>query len=833
MLFSLLKERNSLIYHVAIFTIFFIFMGIAFSILYILFPGQEWSEELLFFGAFLFCLLLIYHFIPYYFSSTTNFLKMQNELLSLLVLRDQEFYLILDNNDEIVMVSENFRIAINEASNNLTIDNLDRTINFLQLSSIVAKQLKTAYEHGEDIRIKTSIILSNMPLEVILKLYFVENRLERYAVIQARKDDPYAMIEDIYDKFNFGYFELDEFYHIVKCNEFFARTLGYSRAELLENYFDIKELLLEDDKQQIDSEAIKQNWQKVLVFKTKQRELLNAIVITKAYYSQFGTIERIAGYMLKLTDNNLMIKAQDVEKGWLEYSWQCFFANSPYPVAIVDLFGKIIKINTSAGKIVNSLGMPFLSLFIEEDAKKVELEMKKLIANPNAEVTPMNALHLLGSKKVVDVYLGNILNLSESHHGFIVRFSDVTQQLEIERQLSHGQRMQTIGNLAGSIAHDFNNLLTAILGFCDLLLLRHTPGDPSFADIMQIRQSTNRASSLVSRLLAFSRRQTLKGQTLNLNEFFGDFYAIIRRLVGGEIEVEQIIPPDLWYIKVDLVQFEQVILNLVVNAHQALNNNGSIKVKAYNLELSSNSKLLQEFMLPKGESQAPYDKYVAIEIEDNGRGIPIEILDRIFEPFFTTKDALSGTGLGLSTVYGIIKQSGGYIYIRTQVGLGTTFLLLFPQYIPTDKEIEMLNSVEEHTISTYQPEDKSGVIVLVEDEEAVRTFAKQALSNKGYEVLDFESPIAALDHLESNQEKIKLIISDVVMPQMSGPSFVEKIKEKNENLKVIFISGYGEDAFTKTYGDAREFNFLPKPFSLKALLAKVKEVSANNTQSHF
>jgi two-component system cell cycle sensor histidine kinase/response regulator CckA len=410
----------------------------------------------------------------------------------------------------------------------------------------------------------------------------------------------------------------------------------------------------------------------------------------------------------------------------------------------------------------------------------------------------------------------------------MINITDITQQNELKESFSHAQRMQTIGYLVGSVAHDFNNILTAVTGFCDLLLMRHTVGDPSFAHIIQIKQSADRASNLVKRLLAFSRKQTLKLQFVNLNELFNDFATLIQRLVGNDIVFSQKIHSDIWLVKIDPVQMEQVILNLAVNAHQAMKQGDKLTIKAYNTTLKNLDPYLTEFTAPSGETLPPAGEYVAIEVEDTGCGIPHNILRQIFEPFFTTKTDKSGTGLGLSTVYGIIRQSDGYVYVKSKEGAGTTFLIYLKRQQYSQEDIEETRLLEKEIITSQSSIRKDlsgkGVIALIEDEESIRLFAKSALTNKGYEVIEFSSAKHALENIRTDLGRIDLIISDVIMPEISGPAMVKELRKIKPALKIIFISGYGEEAFTKEYGESRDFDFIPKPFTLKQLASKVKEV---------
>ncbi len=302
---------------------------------------------------------------------------------------------------------------------------------------------------------------------------------------------------------------------------------------------------------------------------------------------------------------------------------------------------------------------------------------------------------------------------------------DTTELRTLKENFAQSQKMQAIGQLAGGVAHDFNNVLTAIIGYSDLLLANHRPTDPSFQDIMQIKQNANRAAGLVRQLLAFSRRQTLRPEVLQLGDVLAELQLLMRRLVGEKIGLELRHGRDLWLVKADLNQFEQVVINLVVNARDAMPNGGRIELRINNLAAADCAKL--------SEKSLPIADYVMLEVADTGTGIPEEVRDKIFEPFFTTKEVGKGTGLGLAMVYGIVKQTGGYVFCDSTVGVGTTFRILLPRYVPVAGEDEARKEAVKKPAADLTGH---GTILLVEDEEAVRAFGARALSARGYTVLE-------------------------------------------------------------------------------------------------
>ena len=364
------------------------------------------------------------------------------------------------------------------------------------------------------------------------------------------------------------------------------------------------------------------------------------------------------------------------------------------------------------------------------------------------------------------------------------------------------------------MAHDFNNLLTAMIGFCDLLLLRFRPGDPSFADIMQIKQNANRAANLVRQLLAFSRQQTLQPRVLSITDVLAELSHLLRRLIGENIELKVVHGRDLGLVRVDQGQLEQVIINLAVNGRDAMPSGGTLTIRTTNTTTAAPIRRGHEVM-PRGD-------YILVQVADTGVGIPKENLERIFEPFFSTKEVGSGTGLGLSTVYGIVRQTGGFVFVDSEPGQGATFSIYLPRLDANEATAPRTEAGE----AAGQGRDLTGAgtVLLVEDEDPVRLFSARALRNKGYRVLEAKSGEAALELLTQGKETIDLVVTDVVMPRMDGPALVRAVRETHPDMKVIFISGYTEDAFRKRLDSDTEIHFLPKPFSLKQLAGKVKEV---------
>lgn len=491
-----------------------------------------------------------------------------------------------------------------------------------------------------------------------------------------------------------------------------------------------------------------------------------------------------------------------------------FFNSAPIGIALLDTRGKVINSNGSFAKLIGEKALRNKSLtsFFDED-KHQEFDQAFAKANDvQAKIAAVEVRFTKGPKNIAQLYVSPSENLDEEGAGAVVYAVDVTEHRMLEQKFSQSSKMQAVGQLAGGVAHDFNNVLTAIIGFSDLLLTRHTPTDPSFQDIMNIKQNANRAANLVRQLLAFSRRQTLRPTVLLLDEAIGDMKILLERLLGERVRLEVKITRDLGHVKVDLNQLEQVIMNLSVNARDAMPEGGLLTLETGQLTHVDGDEL--------GGGIMPAGKYVYFAVRDEGTGMTQDVLDHIYDPFFTTKDIGKGTGLGLSTVYGIVKQTGGFIFAESEIGQGTTFTVLLPRYYPTPAEL-----AEDEEVVEEKAADLSGkgTILLVEDEEAVRTFACRALQSRGYTVLEADSGLSALELLEEDEHKIDLVVSDVVMPEMDGPTMLREIRKKNQNAKVIFISGYAEEAFEKNLDEGENFAFLPKPFSLKQLAAAVKD----------
>jgi two-component system cell cycle sensor histidine kinase/response regulator CckA len=386
---------------------------------------------------------------------------------------------------------------------------------------------------------------------------------------------------------------------------------------------------------------------------------------------------------------------------------------------------------------------------------------------------------------------------------------DATALKRMEAQYVQSQKMQAIGQLAGGVAHDFNNLLTAISGHCDLLLLRRRPEDTDWPDLIQISQNSNRAAALVSQLLAFSRKQTMKPERIDLEEALGDLTHLLNRLVGERIDLRLTQDPGVGPLRADRRQLDQVIMNLVVNARDAMPEGGIIRIDTQDMRLAEDRH--------RGRVTLPAGRYAVIRVRDDGVGIPEDRLEKIFEPFYTTKRPGEGTGLGLSTVYGIVKQSAGYVFVDSTPGLGSSFEVWFPVY-----DLPVAEPAPVVVKPGPQRRKAEGVVLLVEDEAPVRAFASRALRLKGHTVLEAGTAEEALNLLQDPRLQIDIFVTDVVMPGMDGPTWVMQALETRPDVRVVFVSGYSEDCLSDAQGQVPNSIFLPKPFSLSELTNTVQ-----------
>ncbi len=505
-----------------------------------------------------------------------------------------------------------------------------------------------------------------------------------------------------------------------------------------------------------------------------------------------------------------------------EVKFARFFHNTPMAIATVARDGRILQTNAAFARLLGDTlrsveGERLLAEAVQERDRVGLMSLVAAAADGRADSPPID-VSLSGSQRSARAFVTPVADKQGGDEAAILYLLDTTEQRALQEQFTQAQKMQAVGQLAGGVAHDFNNVLTAIIGYSDLLLASHRPTDPSFQDIMQIKQNANRAASLVRQLLAFSRRQTLRPQVMALNDAVSDLQMLLKRLLGEKVELDVKYGRDLWPIKADVNQFEQVVVNLAVNARDAMPDGGRLTLRTSNVTDTQSAAYNYKGLVPA--------EYVLLEVEDNGTGMSAEVMEKIFEPFFTTKEIGKGTGLGLAMVFGIIKQSNGYIFCDSTVGKGTTFRIFLPRHIQTAEELAPVKA--EDTKAPAQDLTGQGTILLVEDEEAVRAFGARALRSRGYTVLEAGSGVEALELVEEHGDEIVMVVSDVVMPEMDGPTLFTELRKRGRMYQFVFASGYAEEAFKKNLPEAEqeEFAFLPKPYSLKQLIEAVKQVKS-------
>ncbi|NKB56810.1 MAG: response regulator [Alphaproteobacteria bacterium] len=493
----------------------------------------------------------------------------------------------------------------------------------------------------------------------------------------------------------------------------------------------------------------------------------------------------------------------------IEQTFERLFEQAPVAAAHIDQTRRILACNRALREMLN-VDKPEGSLFedhISKENRPALIEHLTASASGTKAEAPIEVSLEDDSDRIVSIYdarMGDDMSV-------MVSLVDTTRQRTLEHQVAQSQKMQAVGQLAGGIAHDFNNLLTAMIGFCDLLLQRHRAGDQSFADIMQIKQNANRAARLVRQLLAFSRQQTLEPRLLNVTDVLAELSNLLQRLLGERVEMRMIHGRDLGLVKADQGQLDQVVINLAVNARDAMAKGGVLTV-------STDKLIVDTPIQAHGEEIAP-GEYVTISVRDSGAGISAGNLERIFDPFFTTKEVGAGTGLGLSTVYGIVKQTDGYILVKSGGEIqGSEFTIYLKRY---ENDIDSVSLPDQDDEDARRDVTGGGTVFLVEDEDPVRLFSARALRSKGYKVIEARNGEAALEILTS--EDFDLLITDMVMPKVDGAAVVRAARAERADVPVICISGYAEESVLEEVEAINNVYFLPKPFSLKQLAGKVKE----------
>ncbi|WP_336279329.1 ATP-binding protein [Bartonella sp. CB175] len=622
-----------------------------------------------------------------------------------------------------------------------------------------------------------------------------------------------------------GFFSVNRQGMILYANAVFAEWFSIDLAKFAVGQYNFDQLFgsveanstwndicLQNSKYQNSDYAMPYTFSLCVNSDISSKRVLNCFMCASSF------LEDEAIYRIVIIPMPIQIKEDD-DQSKLLGSLVEYFDVSPFAIAIADSKGQLVRINGAFSSLMgcaNGAIVNLCDIISHRDSEQLKRVFKKITKNKNY---PVSIETVLESNEECHLRI-HVMPVRSHHSGSLQNFAvisaiETTEQKTLEDKMIQSQKMQAVGQLAGGIAHDFNNVLTAILMSCDLLLNTHRSSDPAHADLINIKNNANRAAALVQQLLAFSRKQTLRPEKIDFTELLSDIRNLILPLLGSNIQLKIIHGRDLWSVEVDQASFQRVIMNLVINARDAMSDGGVVTIATNNITKQQSTEF-DHVGFSIGE-------YVQLSISDTGTGISASIQEKIFEPFFTTKEVGKGTGLGLSMVYGIIKQTGGYIYCDSREGEGTTFHIFLPRYIPdTDGEIsQQIEKVEEQEKNTDLT--GSSTVLLVEDEDSVRMGEVKALQMRGYTVLEAASGVEALAVLEKNEGAVDVVVSDVVMPEMDGPTLFKEARKKYPDIKFIFVSGYAKDAFTKNLPQDAVFVFLSKPFTLKQLALAVKQ----------
>lgn len=845
---SVVSESRNFIYRKHVIPLWVLLLIFSFCIstvlsLYTIFPEQQYIALM---GAiFLFTVLFMASFVlDFRYKNLINAVEFQNALFSGAARIATEFCLIVRNDGKIVYVDPEYNRKVFRVTNT-KMRNLKILLDAGSVSEIEREKLFAALSVGKSERIPfklpradSSLKPRNLTLdpirvpseaESIGTLTLSVSPLDRpsgYSLLRVRQEEYKKEYEEYLENFQIGFYSTTNSGEFSYISDSFEQTLGYAPGKIVADKINISDLIFDHEIAR-DFRLTRKEKQEVTVLRSRSNMPVYAFINQTLIRSSNGRVVGRQGIVTPLLraaviDKDYVVNKLSKSPDLIKYS--------PIATALLDNKGLITDLNRSFRDLANIVSpnkMNIFNLVNPDNQENVKYFFHEVLSGKNDGLKPIDILLMVPNQenKAASLYLNRVTDAYGQLQGIIAHMIDTTELKNLEMRFVHSQKMQAVGQLAGGIAHDFNNLLTAMMGFCDLLLMRHPAGDASFSDIMQVKQNANRAANLVKQLLAFSRKQTLQPEIINITDSLADLSNLIGRLIGENIELKMIHGRDLKYIKVDQVQLEQVIINLAVNARDAMPDGGVLTITTNNIVIDEDHPINKNLIPPASDEAIEKGEYVLIEVSDTGHGMSREIISKIFEPFFTTKALGSGTGLGLSTVYGIVKQTGGYIYIASKLGKGTKFSIFLKAYNRTEEKnkntARLKDDVEKQDIADLSG---TGNILLVEDETAVRIFSHNALTNKGFTVLDADCAERALEIVKENGKEIDVIITDVVMPGMSGPDMIRQISSEYPGIKVIFISGYGEDAFIETYGNDRTFNFLSKPYSLKQLITKVKEV---------
>jgi two-component system, cell cycle sensor histidine kinase and response regulator CckA len=627
-----------------------------------------------------------------------------------------------------------------------------------------------------------------------------------------------------------GFFSVNSAGDLVYVNATLANWLDHDLAEIGSGGLKLADIVSGDGASLLTSIVAVPGEVKTEVFDIDLRMRGGKTIPVRLYHKLAFGADGVPGPSRTLVINRARDEHSDPQRA-AEVRFMRFFDHTPMAIATVDRAGAVVRANARFAKLAQSLnlhsaGNKSILRAVNSRDRSALIAAINQAAKGQGDISPVEAMLEGAQERWGQFFVTAVEEDERETEAAIVYMLETTERRTLENQINQSQKMDMVGQLAGGIAHDFNNVLSAIMMANDFLLNAHKPTDPSFQDIMQIKQNATRAATLVRQLLAFSRRQTLRPQVLDLGDALSDLTMLLRRLIGEKVKLDLVHGRDLWPVKVDVSQFEQVIVNLAVNARDAMPAGGMLTVRTANVTSGQSAQMSYKGMPPAD--------YVRIDISDTGTGIPAEIVDKIFEPFFSTKEVGKGTGLGLSTVYGIVKQTGGFVYVDSEEGKGTTFHIFLPRH---QGEQESQSDAQPSGASSKEAPAEAkpradltgqGTILLVEDEDGLRSLNARGLRSRGYSVIEASNGVEAMEALEEKDGAVDLVVSDVVMPEMDGPTLLKAMRGRNPDLKIIFVSGYAEDAFEKSLPENQQFAFLPKPFTLSQLVAAVKETMASS-----
>jgi len=615
--------------------------------------------------------------------------------------------------------------------------------------------------------------------------------------------------------------QIERFYkygYLAECNDVMVRRYGKTRAEGLIG-MKLAQLLPPSDQQNVANlSAFIQSGYRLVDTESNDRDLeghvryfLNNLI----GIVEDGKIKRAWGSQRDITEN----KRAEQELSKSEGRYRDIVENAHDIIYSHDLEGNYTSINKAGERITGytreeALRMNLVQTVAPEYLEKAQQMIARKLAGEEVTAYDLEVVAKDGRRIAVEVNTRLVYqnNVAVGVQG-IAR--NVTERRQLEEQLRQAQKMEAVGRLAGGIAHDFNNLLTAIIGYSDLTLRRLQSDDPLCRNIEEIKRAGDLASSLTRQLLAFSRKQVLQPKVLDLNVVISDMEKMLRRLIGEDIELRAVLATALGTVKADPGQIEQVIMNLAINARDAMPHGGNLIIETENIYLDEGYTAHHIAVKPGA--------YVLLAVSDTGEGMDEETQARIFEPFFTTKELGKGTGLGLSTVYGIVKQSGGNIWVYSEVGKGTTFKVYLPRVDEAAQGYKRSPEVKESLRGTE-------VILLAEDDEKVRNLVRDVLAAYGYRVLEAEDGSMTLSVSAHHEGPIHLLLTDVVMPKMSGRELADRLAESRPEIKVLYMSGYTDESIVHHGVLDAGIPFIQKPFEPEALVRKVRELLDEEVQ---